>query len=490
VHIKQKSLLLITFFIFIFLLFLIPNTDPDFGWHYRCGSELLKLQKPCIDNTFTYFLKDYKWAYPSFIYDALISMTFDLGGFMAVSLLGTLFSSLIIFVIYKTMRGDFLIRVALISTSTYFSWSTISLGFRSQFMTLLFLFAELYILLNVKVKSSQIKLIYFLPLLFLIWANTHAGFFLGPLVLGIYTVSIFYKHSLQTSFYKWIFKKVDFHELLNFALLTITGIIATLINPFGYRIYLEIYHHMQIPMNTLIAEWVPPPQNYVLLILTISGLLIYKHLSKTKIKDFNVFLLGLLLLSTYLAISARRNLPIYYFSAAIFASYEFRKFKIPEKWTTFIHDLSFLALFALTLYFGFTNVSLTYTFSKSKDNHCKQGGDQFLCKQLDFFKNETGNVYNTYEWGGFLVWKLPNMKFFIDGRMPAWIGENGESPYTTWLKITQTQPDWEQILNKYETDYLLIANGTFLDLLLRENPAKYNYNEVQRDAQAVIYEKI
>ncbi|PIR42831.1 hypothetical protein CO058_01870 [candidate division WWE3 bacterium CG_4_9_14_0_2_um_filter_35_11] len=79
------------------------------------------------------------------------------------------------------------------------------------------------------------------------------------------------------------------------------------------------------------------------------------------------------------------------------------------------------------------------------------------------------------------------MKFFIDGRMPAWIGENGESPYTTWLKITQTQQDFEQTLNKYKTDYLLIANGTFLDLLLRENPAKYNYKEVQRDAQGVIY---
>lgn len=465
-HIKQKSLLLASFLVFIFFLFLIPNTDPDFGWHYRCGSELLKLQKPCIDNTFTYFLKDYKWAYPSFIYDSIISLTFDIGGSMAISIIGALFSSLIIFVIYKTMRGDFLIRVALISISTYFSWSTISLGFRSQFMTLLFLFLETYLL-------SRKKLIYLLPLLFLIWANTHAGFFLGPIVLGIYTANVFHK---------WIFKKADFHELRSFLLLTLTGTIATLINPFGYKVYVEIYHHMQIPMSTLIAEWVPPPPNYVLLIVIITGLLIYKHISKTNYKNLNIFFLVFLLLSTYLAISARRNLPIYFFSAAIFASYEFRKFKIPEKWTTFIHDLSFLCLFGLILYFGFTNIVSIDKYNKSQD--------QFLYNQLEFFKDKSGNVYNTYEWGGFLVWKLPNMKFFIDGRMPAWIGENKESPYTTWLKITQTQPGWEQILNKYETDYLLIANGTFLDLLLRENPAKYNYKEVQRDAQGVIYEKI
>jgi len=124
------------------------------------------------------------------------------------------------------------------------------------------------------------KRIHLLPALFLIWANTHAGFFLGPLILGIYTAGIFYK---------WILKKTDLHELRSFILIIITATIATLINPFGYKLYLGIYNHMQIPMNTLIAEWVPPPQNYVLLILTISGLLIYKHLSKTKIKDFNVF---------------------------------------------------------------------------------------------------------------------------------------------------------------------------------------------------------
>ncbi len=462
----RKHTLFISFFAFIFFLFLIPNTDPDFGWHYRCGSELLKLQKPCIDNTFTYFLKDYKWAYPSFIYDALISLTFDVGGFVAISIIGTIVSSLIIFVIYKTMRGDFLVKMSLILIATAFSWSTISLGFRSQFMTLLFLFLEIYLL-------SRKKLVYLLPLLFLIWANTHAGFFLGPIVLGIYTANVFYR---------WIFKKVDFREFRSFIFLTITGILATLINPFGYRIYLEIYHHMQIPMNTLIAEWVPPPQNYVLLILSLTGVLFYIHLSKTNYKNFNIFFLVLLLLSTYLAISARRNLPIYYFSAVIFASYEFRKFKMPKKWTSFIHDFSFLCLFGLILYFGFTNVVSINKYNK--------GQDQFLNNQVEFFKDKSGNVYNTYEWGGFLVWKLPNMKFFIDGRMPAWIGENGESPYTTWLKITQTQPDWEQILNKYETNYLLIANGTFLDLLLRENPAKYNYTEVQRDAQGVIYEKI
>src|SRR3989344_5110003 len=61
---NKNKLLFFLFFTFIFLLFFLPHADTDFGWHYRCGYELIHLQKPCIDNTFSYFLTDYKWAYP------------------------------------------------------------------------------------------------------------------------------------------------------------------------------------------------------------------------------------------------------------------------------------------------------------------------------------------------------------------------------------------------------------------------------------------
>ena len=37
-----------------------------------------------------------------------------------------------------------------------------------------------------------------------------------------------------------------------------------------------------------------------------------------------------------------------------------------------------------------------------------------------------------------------------------------------FLDIIQTKPGWNEKLNKWKTDYLLIINGTFLDLLLQK----------------------
>lgn len=35
-----------------------------------------------------------------------------------------------------------------------------------------------------------------------------------------------------------------------------------------------------------------------------------------------------------------------------------------------------------------------------------------------------GNIFNSYNYGGYLIWQLPQAKTYIDGRMPSWkIGE-------------------------------------------------------------------
>ncbi|MBI3559155.1 hypothetical protein HY085_02055 [Candidatus Gottesmanbacteria bacterium] len=112
------------------------------------------------------------------------------------------------------------------------------------------------------------------------------------------------------------------------------------------------------------------------------------------------------------------------------------------------------------------------------------------CKAVKNFTFEPGNIFNTYEWGGYLVWKLPDNKIFVDGRMPAWQDENGESPYNVFLKILQTQPGWNEKLEKLNTKYIFIGQGTFLDLLLQKESAKYNWREEYRDEISAIYKRV
>jgi len=85
------------------------------------------------------------------------------------------------------------------------------------------------------------KYLYLLPLLFSILVNTHIGFITGLLLLP----SLYMNQPLRK---KWV-------VILPF----IMALLATCLNPFGPKVYLEIYRHLQAPLSTTIAEWVAPP---------------------------------------------------------------------------------------------------------------------------------------------------------------------------------------------------------------------------------------
>lgn len=120
-------------------------------------------------------------------------------------------------------------------------------------------------------------------------------------------------------------------------------------------------------------------------------------------------------------------------------------------------------------------------------NYCNQGLTKYPCQAIKNYPQLSGNVFSMYEWGGFLIWQKPNIKVFVDGRMPAWKDENGKSPYQVFLEIIQTQPGWNEQLRKWGTNYLLIGRGTFLNLFLQNDSIKYGWQEEYRNDVAVIY---
>ena len=129
----------------------------------------------------------------------------------------------------------------------------------------------------------------------------------------------------------------------------------------------------------------------------------------------------------------------------------------------------------------------------SWQNFCDNSPVTYPYKGVEFLKTQgVGNIYNRYEWGGFLIWQTPAYKFFADGRMPAWPASSAgkiKSPYTIYLEILQNQPGWEETLKQYNIKYIFISPGVFMDLLLKPNPEKFGWREIYRDKVSVIYKK-
>src|SRR3989344_9636631 len=67
-------------------------------------------------------------------------------------------------------------------------------------------------------------------------------------------------------------------------------------------------------------------------------------------------------------------------------------------------------------------------------------------------------MFNDYGWGGYMIWKLPERKVFIDGRMPSW-RQNGQFVFGDYFNIMQTQKGFEKILNTYDVQLVLIRKS-------------------------------
>ena len=439
-----SKIISLLFLLTIFLIFFLPIKDTDFGWHYRCGNEILNGDTTCLyQNTYTYYLEGYKWAYPRLIYDTSLSLVYDHFGPVGVSFLGASIMTISFCLVLITFSGSSALKAILISLSILGGWSIYNLGYRSQSTSFLFLAMEILIL-------RKPKLIWLLPVLFAVWANTHPGFFLGPIVFALYI--FIEKRSLKN------------------IIIFIISCFATFINPYGWKIYEEVFRHFFTPLNTLIAEWVAPGTNQILAIIG-SFIFLTILLIKKRVKPGYLFFLAIIF--GIMAISARRNLPLYYF---VLVPVFLEIIPVFTNEIMNIFAISILPIICLILLINTAQITNLGIYPDIP---------------IDYFKNKSGNVFNTYEWGGFLIWKLPNMKFFVDGRMPAWPTENHKSPYTVFLEILQARPGWNETLQKYNTNYIFIAPGTFLDLELKNNQGlKYGWNEEYRSQTTVIYKKI
>jgi hypothetical protein len=66
-----------------------------------------------------------------------------------------------------------------------------------------------------------------------------------------------------------------------------------------------------------------------------------------------------------------------------------------------------------------------------------------------------GNLFNDYDFGGYLIWKLPHTKIYIDGRMPSWKAA-GEDYLANWKRDLTDREARNRDFARYEVGCVLI----------------------------------
>jgi hypothetical protein len=60
-----------------------------------------------------------------------------------------------------------------------------------------------------------------------------------------------------------------------------------------------------------------------------------------------------------------------------------------------------------------------------------------------------GNIFNDYNYGGYLIWKLPSQPVYIDGRMPSWRSSNGQKYLSNYFNILNHPETYHYAFQRY-----------------------------------------
>ena len=80
----------------------------------------------------------------------------------------------------------------------------------------------------------------------------------------------------------------------------------------------------------------------------------------------------------------------------------------------------------------------------------------------------TGNLFNSYNWGGYLIWRAyPEYRVYIDGRADVY----GDVFIFNYMSIYNADPGWENKLNNQAIQTVLVEPDAPLATMLRQSPA-------------------
>jgi hypothetical protein len=96
-------------------------------------------------------------------------------------------------------------------------------------------------------------------------------------------------------------------------------------------------------------------------------------------------------------------------------------------------------------------------------------------------KRPDGRMFNSYNFGGYLIWALPEYQVFIDGRADL----HGDEIIFEWWNIIQGGDSWRESLDKWDIGFVLVESG----LPLAEKLKDANWELVYEDEVAVIYQR-
>lgn len=468
---------LVLFYILIFAL-LLQNSfsylDPDLGWHLASGKGALGGGGIPLVNHSNYTLAGQEWVNHEWLTDVFVYNIYNQFGYLVLTIIFALLVVLVLAGLHFFTQRYFSQNNSLFLLLFLILWGVLGmapqLGVRMQEATLLFLPLLLIILFFYTRKRTKKTLLWLPPLMYL-WACLHGGFLIGIFLLFAFPAIKVGEALIYRKYHPYFLSK---KELLTYSEIKIYGIFAlfafipTFFTPYGTKLYSFLGGYTNTFYLTHIKEWLPQyfihfnyfQISYIALVTVVAGFYIFYGLNRQK-KEYkiDVWQLFLMILFLVMSVKSRRHFPLL-FVGTFPLVVDFLSSLLNVRGRSFLFKLSLWmkAYLVVCLVISIAFIALKIDFTYSPFNYYCQ---DYPCRAVSFLKDNPEykdlNLLAEYGWGGYLIWKYPEGRLFIDGRMPQY-QINDSTILEEYYKFFDKEKIGEQ-LDKYNVEMILMKNN-------------------------------
>jgi hypothetical protein len=446
--------------------------DPDLGWHLKTGQLIVQQGKVPHTDPFSYTSAAKPWIAHEWLADVLLYEVHSATGWAGLIVL---FAALLCIAFYwlylRCGANAYVAGVATLwaAVATRPTW-----GVRPQVLS--FLLTSLWLLILERSESNPKLLWWTLPIT-LLWVNLHAGFAAGLALVALFLAG------------EWIEQKIgkppNPPRLRLLAVIFPLDLLIVPINPNGTKLFWYPIATLHSPaMQSFIAEWASPNfhrAEYWPFLLILLCLLAMFSWSRTVIRSGDLLLV---VVTLFAALRSIRLIPLFVLIAVPLISKPISAWisARPATQSRRVHlTLSTRTILDGALIVGMATFVVVHA-ARVIRNQPATDARLFPEHAVAFLQDHSpqGGIFNHYDWGGYLIWKLyPTIRVFIDGRADIY----GDDFLHEFAETYQFKDDWRQNLERWNIQTVVVPVDSALATGLLSAP---DWRVSYQDAQAII----
>jgi hypothetical protein len=470
-------------FIALFAMALRTPADTDTWWHLGAGRAIVTQGRVFYTDEFSHTVRGALWTNVQWLAQVGMYGAYWFGGDALLAVLVALLVVVAFAFVYPQMEGVSFLRafiLVLAATASSVIWSP-----RPQVLSFVFVAVTSYILYLWKWR--RVNRLWVLIPLFILWGNVHGGYALGLMLIG----SVIAGETLNR-----LLGRAEAPEVMSWreiGLLTGAGVLcglALLINPYGFGTWTLPFRTVGIKtLQGYIQEWASPDFHNLYeqpILWILFALLAVTGLSRRR---WDWTDLSVVVVFGYSAFLARRNIAPFALVAAPVLSRRTQfvveavsaQIKFPTSLRQELNPRLTAALNWLIVILLVVAALLKGALALSPNMIAKAQADLAPMRAVEWIKQNhvTGPMYNSYNWGGYLLYALPEEPVFADGRTDVY-----NEFLTEYVKVMFIRPGWQEVLDKYHVRMALTERDSFLAAMLATQP---EWRLMYRDDQADIW---